>query len=121
MYTIQQIAERLKIEPEKAKLIQALLYKKNVDPCKLSKACEKWVHQCYNEPSREEKIMCAIDDIIGTHGVEAIWSIHNEFKPLFTYCNAGDPYVTTVIREHSRGRWLLACWGDLVEKRKDIR
>jgi hypothetical protein len=36
--------------------------------------------------------------------------------PPFSYCNAGDTYITTLARDHEAGAWVVACWGDLAEE-----
>lgn len=72
-----------------------------------------------------ENALTECDAILNTHGVESI-----EFpgEPFYTdegmrfcgrysYCNTGDTYAVTVIRDHKRGTWLVCSWGDLVEAR----
>lgn len=38
------------------------------------------------------------------------------FCPRFSYVNLGDTYARTFIRDHARGGYLIASWGDLVEE-----
>ena len=28
----------------------------------------------------------------------------------------GDPYVTTLLRDHEHGAWVVSCWGDMLEE-----
>lgn len=57
-----------------------------------------------------------IDELLGVrfHGVEYIPRGRNTKSPSISYCNAGDPYQTTVLfyNEH----YAVGCWGDLVER-----
>ena len=64
----------------------------------------------------EGKIRAA-DKLLGTYGVEWLgfecsrWDNH---PTGFDYCNAGDPYVATLIHT-AKGHFRVACWGDMVE------
>jgi hypothetical protein len=93
-----------------------------LDPCEASPKCAAWVKACYNRPDTDsyECKLQACDDILGTSGVEAL-----DFEdaphytdegirmcPPFSYCNAGDTYAVTLLRDHSAGMWLVACWGE---------
>ena len=75
-----------------------------------------WVRGCYNMPLAQERRMAAIDEVLGTHGVEAVFRADAGVSesPLFTYCNAGDTYAATVVR-YRGGTYAVACWGDIVE------
>lgn len=55
----------------------------------------------------------AINAILGTCGVEHLGKRKGNREHVY-YCNAGDPYSTTVLfdGEHLR----VGCWGDLVER-----
>lgn len=94
-----------------------------VDPCEASAKCAAWVRQCYHEPSEHEQILCVCDDLLGGCGVEALAIEGEEHTdcgarhcPPFSYVNFGDPYVTTLARDHEAGAWVIAGWGDLVEE-----
>jgi len=71
-----------------------------------------------------EDALQACDEILGTCGVEAIDpegapSYTDEgirMCPPFSYCNAGDPYVATLLRDHASGLWLVAGWGEALEE-----
>ncbi len=60
-----------------------------------------------------EAALDAIDKIIGTHGVEYIAAGHNKKSPAIAYCNAGDPYYSTVL--FVNGRFAVCGWGAIVE------
>lgn len=38
------------------------------------------------------------------------------FCPTFSYVNMGDPYVTTILRDHKQGKWIVASYGEVVEE-----
>lgn len=38
------------------------------------------------------------------------------FCPRFSYVNVGYTYATTLVRDHKRQGYILASWGDLVER-----
>lgn len=55
-----------------------------------------------------------IDVVLRTRGVEYVSKGHTAKSPSFYYCNAGDPYATTVLKVGDRFR--VGCWGDIVER-----
>jgi hypothetical protein len=97
-----------------------------LDPCEASEKCAAWVRSCYNTPDHDshEVKLCAIDELLGTFGVEALNidgdGTHTDegirMCPAFSYCNAGDPYVATLLRDHVAGAWLVAGYGDALEE-----
>ena len=95
----------------------------DVDPCDASVKCDLWVRRCYHKPSEHEQILCACDDLLGGCGVEALVIEGEEHTdagvrhcPPFSYVNFGDPYVTTLARDHEAGAWVIASCGDLLEE-----
>ncbi len=44
-----------------------------------------------------ERAMETIDGLLQTHGVEYIPQGRNQRSPAIEYCNAGDPYATTIL------------------------
>lgn len=94
-----------------------------LDPRKASEACDRWVRECYHEPSKHEQQLEAVNELLGGHGVEAL-DIHESdyyadngvrMCPMYSYVNMGDTYNTTILRDHKRHRWVVAAWGDVVE------
>lgn len=55
-----------------------------------------------------------IDAILGTHGVENIPPGHNLNSPSILYCNAGDPYVTTILKVN--GLYVVGNWGAYIDR-----
>ena len=69
------------------------------------------VQACYNPPATSDIRLTCLDALGETYGVEA-FQVRDG-----TWCedlNAGDPYRSTLLR--LRGRYRVACWGDIVEK-----
>lgn len=110
----------LELSPENGRLIWLLMtgHRKVEDIFEgLIPHTLKWIASCYHEPREREKVMAAINELLGCHGVEAIESPGGDSfeKPLMEYCNTGDSYCPTVVRDHCRGRWLVCGWADWVE------
>ena len=77
-----------------------------------------WLRQCFHRPSKTELIMAACNEILEGHGVEALrgaWLDNYHQDVQAAYVNMGDCYVTTLIRDHLRGEWLVTTIGDLLE------
>ena len=95
-------------------------------PTEASPACKRWVESCYHTPDLDghEAKLEACNELLGMHGVEAIQSEDAphytdegvRMCPPFSYCNTGDTYALTLIRDHSAGQWMVASWGDAFEE-----
>lgn len=123
--SIKTLIERLGTTPQQAETIRRIIK----GPAPTDESTEfpqtaRWIRSCHNMPLPGERRMAAIDETLGTHGVEAIFRANAGFSesPLVTYCNAGDPYAATVVR-YRGGTYALACWGDIVEslERRGVR
>jgi hypothetical protein len=104
--TVEMVLTIPKVEREAAEKVVALL--------------DRW------ETDRDfthEDVLQAADELLGTCGVEALapeGADHYRDEgirmcPPFSYCNAGDPYIATLIRDHEKGAWLICGWGDALE------
>src|SRR5689334_18181620 len=110
--TLEMLIERLTPDPAKAEAIRAVL-SQEISPEAASAKCAAWVRSCYNEPSWHEKALEACNEILDTCGVEALniegaltyWDDGVRMCPPFSYCNTGDPYETTLARDHVAGQW----------------
>jgi hypothetical protein len=78
----------------------------------LSDVCRYYSNGFHQGLTRLERI----DHILHTCGVERIAAGSNQRSPAILYCNAGDPYTTTVLKV--RGRFRVGCLGALVERGK---
>lgn len=97
-----------------------------LSPVEASSACAAWVRQCYHKPDirKHEAKLMACADLLGMHdtcGLDVEDAGHYTDEgirmcPPFSYANAGDTYVATLARDHARGQWVIASWGDLLEE-----
>lgn len=65
----------------------------------------------HNDPVKK-RAMGDIDAVLRTYGVEYL-GLHKRSGYGVYYCNAGDPYATTVL--FIGPRLIVGCWGDLME------
>ena len=72
-----------------------------------------WVASCYNRPSRRERIMSALNELLGCHGSEPLWG-EDPYWPEAEYLNTGDTYNPTIL--FYDGRFILTTWGDFFER-----
>ena len=81
-------------------------------------AGEKRVKGCYHPPATYDIRLRVLDAIAETCGVEYISHKNDTFRESrgFDYLNVGDPYVLTIIRFCETGRYIVACYGDIVER-----
>ena len=102
------------VSPERAQEIRALLEgkRKTTD----YESVKEWESQCYLYPSYGERLMCAINEIIGGYGVDAIYKNDGDGTPAFEYVDMGDPYTVTILRNMRTGRITVGAWGDIVER-----
>ena len=120
--TIKTLQTRLGLDVSTAKAIRGLMTGDS-DPRQYA-SVQGWLDQCFNEPSGDEMIMCAIDELLGTYGVEPIRgryvdSYHQDIQAV--YCNAGDTYDGTILLDHETGRYIVTSWGDWFEARERSR
>lgn len=110
------------IDHKQSLLLRKLLEGK-VKPQEVSKDCDKWVNTCYTFPSWHERVLEAANEIIGGHGIETLdldddryTDGNTAFCPRYSYVNLGDPYLTTLLRDHKNSRFIVASYGEIVEK-----
>lgn len=79
-----------------------------------------WLRKCYHEPNRREQKLEALNELLGTYGVEALrvegaWvdSYHGDI--VASYLNTGDTYSNTLVVDSESGRWRLTSWGNFYE------
>lgn len=121
----KRLVELLRISPEQAKTIRRIIR----GPAPTDESTEfprtvRWIRSCHNMPMPGERRMAAIDEVLGTFGVESIARADSGVfeAPLLTYCNAGDTYAATIVR-HRGGSYRISSWGDAVEalERRGVR
>lgn len=83
----------------------------------------EWQRYNYINHSTADLRAELLDKLLGTCGVEYLFTGSNGLRhdpesmhdsPILTYCNAGDPYATTLLKYH--GRWQVGDWGSIAEK-----
>lgn len=105
----------LNIHAEQQELITKI-HSGKLDPSTFT-SCKRWIDQCYNRPSDDELRMCAFNEIMEGHGIEAHfgeWQNGYWCDVEFTYVNQGDSYAMTIIHHREKG-WMVGSVGDLVE------
>ncbi len=75
----------------------------------------KWVDQCHHKPGYNERMMCAINQIVEGHGVEVVMK-RDAMQPDMSYVNMGDTYTETLVLDHNKGSLKVESWGDWVER-----
>lgn len=88
----------------------------DIDPKEYSDVLD-WLEQCHGLPKRVELVMCALNQIIEGHGVEAIFGDRVHWPDL-EYVNMGDAYTTTLMYDHIDGNYLLTSYGNWIEWRE---
>ena len=119
--SIKTILQIPRVTLEQAKRVRGLM-DGSIDP-ETSPAVQRWVRWCYNKPDRNECVMRAIDEELGTCGVEAIRSEkhwrHYYCDIVAVYCNTGDSYCPTVLLSYLHGEaFRIISWGDFVERNR---
>jgi hypothetical protein len=76
---------------------------------------------CYNDPYdggmwRRTMMLHAIDEILGTCGVEALGPVDMHKGPPFEYCNTGETYAATIVYSRDSDMLRIASWGDVAER-----
>lgn len=76
------------------------------------------IAECFHPPKTYNVRLHVLNSIAETYGVEYIAHEHDTFHTVYglDYLNTGDSYTKTIIYDHSKGRYVVAAWGDIVEK-----
>jgi len=109
--SVHTLTSRLAIDTAMALKARAII-KGETDPESFP-AVADWVRQCYHRPSDHELQLAALNELLETHGVEAVFGGPNHVYPYLEYLNVGDPYMPTIILH--RGVWSVGCYADYLE------
>lgn len=79
-----------------------------------------WADRCYSYPNRREIKLEALDELLKTHGVEAITDeriyIDRYHRNIVaSYLNTGESYAETLLFDNYENKWKLTSSGDFVE------
>ena len=115
--SVKTIETRLNVDHATALKVRRLLDGR-LDPNTFS-SVQQWERQCFNPPSHGERVECALNEVLGGHGIEAIrgdgWdSFYGDTAAL--YVNQGDTYAETLLYDIDRGKWLVTTVGDWIER-----
>lgn len=76
--------------------------------------------ECLNRPSLLDQRLHALNAEAETHGVEYIAHRDDGFRVDemrgLEYLNVGDPYIPTLIYNHTTDAWRVCGYGDIVER-----
>ncbi len=122
--SVERIERVLGIDRDKALTIRALMKRDGGPRTDIGAfpQTEAWVQACYHRPPWWDVALHAIDEALGTHGIEG-WSEPDDVsRPdrTVSYCNTGDSYAPTValLTEPAmwgtRVRWYLGSYEGLV-------
>ena len=75
----------------------------------------EYVSSCWNKPGYTDRVLCALDYLADTHGVEHQEEGSNAKSPAFDYLNAGDTYTPTLMLIDGRGFKVMSI-GDMIER-----
>ena len=82
-----------------------------------------WCAQCYNPPPYGEKLREAINEAMGGHGIESIrqkdYLVGYYADTRYLYVNRGDTYDITLVYDTESDKFIVASWGNLVERNPD--
>lgn len=86
--------------------------------CPKTAAGERQMHSdpYYSGMWRRTMALRAIDETLGTFGVEPLGPVDMHDGPPHEYCNAGDSYAATIIYTSKTDTLRIGCWGDIAEK-----
>ena len=115
--SVKTITQRLSVSKEKAKEIRGLM-EGDINPDDYE-SVKKWMQRCYDKPRRVERVMEAINEILGGYGVEQItdsqWDNYWCDGGLL-YVNMGDTYTETICYDTRKNKWIVSSWGNIVER-----
>lgn len=109
MKTSKKIAECLNIDIQQARQVRGLI-QGLINP-DIFDSVHNWCRQCYNEPSNNEKIIEALNEVIEGYGIESQSYGDDQY---FSYVNMGDTYSATII--YDDGEYIFTSWGDYIEE-----
>ncbi len=107
--SIKTLTSRLNVSRDKAIQIKTLM----ADPAS-APTPESW----HSRGKAIDRAMYAINELLEFHGVDYAASKKDSifYYTGVEYCNAGDPYICTVIYDRAENRFLIASIGDILER-----
>ena len=116
----KRLIDALHITPEQATTVRALIRGEiKIQDNPLFPITAKWINSCHHPLPRIDRILGALNECLGMHGVECITSggQHMDGSHVVAeYLNAGDTYNATLLFNHRTQAFSLTTWGDFVER-----
>lgn len=85
----------------------------SVDPGEFE-SVRKWVAECWHKPSRFDRRLKALNELLEGHGVIDILGPNDEMRG--EYINTGDIYNATIVYSYiHQSDWFVTTVGDFVE------
>lgn len=75
-----------------------------------------WEAQSFNRPRYTERLMCALNEIAGALGVDALFKATDANQPVYEYLNMGDSYAATLVFNREAHTIRVASIGDILER-----
>lgn len=119
MISVKRLQSGLDITRDQAKAVRTILETKLVTGERATFEQDSPEYELHHDkPSRKLYAISRAVSGSGFYGVEIVRSIQDRWDAFLglTYLNAGDCYVTTLLYDHGKGKWILACPGDIIEK-----
>jgi hypothetical protein len=114
--SLKELEKRYRLPRGTAQLLRRAL---EGDEDVLWQGDHKRYRQHYNPPTKFDRICDTLNEILGTHGVEAVRSpdVVNRYwgDSVALFLNTGDSYEPTLLYDIGKGRWLMTSLGDWVE------
>lgn len=115
--SVKTIEQRLGVSKDAVAKIRGLM--EGTENPNDYKSVKKWMQRCYYKPRKVERVMEAINEILGGYGVEQItdnqWSDYWRDGGLL-YVNMGDAYFPTICYDTRKDKWIVCPWGDMIER-----
>ena len=108
--SIKTLRERLNLDAETAREAKRILTATRAELEAMPAGAAR-VAECYNPPMTSDLRLHCLNACVGAYGVEGFQTLSGEWCD---YLNAGDTYTPTIVR--FRGRYRVACWGDIAER-----
>ena len=115
----KRLMELMKLSDAQATEVRDLLHG-DADPDEHS-SVDEWNRNAYHPIPYMDRLLCAVDEVCGTYGVETLGETQDSRfglygTPYYEYLNTGETYRTTLIFSHESKTFRLGCWGDIVER-----
>ena len=120
MFSVKRLTEYLDITPSEAKEVRAILDLdlRKGEPDEREEDSPDYELR-HDEESRKLYMINRAISVNGSYyGVEILRSADDTMHSFegISYLNSGDTYGGTIMYDHGRGKWILGCWGGIVER-----